>query len=158
MPEQTSKLTPTAEATEVTRGDAKLAGEEAAVIAIDRKPVQFECNVSPRKECYRLVHDGKRVLSLFSSVGLTHTRNELFCGTQEECDAEIARLGLAQAVEVNPDPSAESGLTDAEIAAAVRSDPSLRNRVARIARREQPVTTPPIKLPPARVGVSEITP
>ena len=52
-------------------------------------------NVSPAVQCTRLVHDGKKVLSLFESAGSTHTTNTLFCGTAAECAAEIARLNLA---------------------------------------------------------------
>jgi len=40
------------------------------------------------------VHDGKTVLMLFESDGETQTAYELFCGTLEECQKEIDRLGL----------------------------------------------------------------
>ena len=60
----------------------------------DLTPTEFEANFSPRENCHRLVHDGVKVIALFESVGETVTRNELFCGTKAECDAEIVRLGL----------------------------------------------------------------
>ena len=50
---------------------------------------------SPKVQCTRLVHDGKKVIELFESAGVTQTAQTLFCGTAEECAAEIARLSLA---------------------------------------------------------------
>ena len=52
-------------------------------------------NVSPAVQCTRLVHDGHKVINLFDSAGVTRTVNTLFCGTADECAAEIARLNLA---------------------------------------------------------------
>jgi len=50
---------------------------------------------SPTKKCWRLVHDGAKVIELFETSGQTGTINTLFCSTnKEECDAEINRLGL----------------------------------------------------------------
>ena len=50
-----------------------------------------------RGEGWRLIHDGENVLNLFhEETGLTQTRNNLFIGTEEVCQAEIARLGLKQ--------------------------------------------------------------
>ena len=56
--------------------------------------VNFDANVSPKVSCWRLVHDGTNVIGLFESAGETITRYILYCGTKEECDGEIARLGL----------------------------------------------------------------
>ena len=64
-----------------------------AVIEVNGQKIRV--NQSPRQACYRLVHDGKNVLALFESEGVTSTKNRLFCGTKEECEAQIARLGLA---------------------------------------------------------------
>lgn len=55
----------------------------------------ISANESPPELCWRLVHDGVKVLTLFESTGLTWTRNTLFCATTEkECLSEIARLRL----------------------------------------------------------------
>ena len=100
-----TKKTLTAPAHEVAAFAAQSTGMSGGVIVKppvegqpllpkDLTPTEFEANVSPREKCYRLVHDGRTVIALFESVGETSTRNELFCGTREECDAEIARLGL----------------------------------------------------------------
>ncbi len=51
-------------------------------------------NSSPNTQCWRLVHDGKKVMALFESSGVTRTQNTLFCGTEAEVQAEIARLNL----------------------------------------------------------------
>lgn len=51
-------------------------------------------NVSPAVPCWRLVHDGAKVINLLESSGITRTAATLFCGTAEECAAEIARLNL----------------------------------------------------------------
>lgn len=42
----------------------------------------------------RLIHDGSKVIGLFESTGITHTKNTLFLGTKAECIAEAQRLGL----------------------------------------------------------------
>lgn len=48
-----------------------------------------------RGDGWRLVHDGKKVLSFFyEEKGITETIYTLFIGTKEECEAEIQRLGL----------------------------------------------------------------
>ena len=49
---------------------------------------------SPSKTSTRLVDDGSSVLALFESNGFTWTKNNLFCGTAAECDAEIASKKL----------------------------------------------------------------
>lgn len=49
---------------------------------------------SSAEKSWRLVHDGRRVLSFFEAEGFTETINQLFTGTREECDAEIERLNL----------------------------------------------------------------
>ena len=48
-------------------------------------------------EGWRLIHDGESVLNLFYiESGITQTINNLFVGTEEECQEEIMRLGLIQ--------------------------------------------------------------
>jgi len=51
-------------------------------------------NQSPNTDCYRLVHDGTKVISFFQSAGITSTKDTLFCGTEEECKNQIFNLGL----------------------------------------------------------------
>jgi hypothetical protein len=53
-----------------------------------------QVNTSPRTDCWRLVHDGTKVLALFQSTGITQTINNLFCGTEAECQAKITELHL----------------------------------------------------------------
>jgi hypothetical protein len=44
---------------------------------------------------WRLVHDGKNVIHLFESSGITHTINQLAeFPTKVEAEAEITKLGL----------------------------------------------------------------
>jgi hypothetical protein len=50
---------------------------------------------SPRETCFRLAHDGVKVIALFESTGYTWTRGNLFCATTEkECLDKIAQLKL----------------------------------------------------------------
>lgn len=59
-----------------------------------------EFSESPGETCWRLVHDGVKVIDLFESEGLTWTAHTLFCATtRAECEAEIARLGLTPLAE-----------------------------------------------------------
>ena len=51
-------------------------------------------NISPPDQCFRLIHDGARILNYFEASGFTRTLSNLFCGTDEECQAEMARLGF----------------------------------------------------------------
>lgn len=60
----------------------------------DSTPTEFQANRSPKVDCWRLVHDGSAVLALFQSAGETTTRQNLFCGTLDECNAEITAKGL----------------------------------------------------------------
>jgi len=46
------------------------------------------------KPCWRLVHDGTRVITLFESAGITETVYTLFVGPRGECMKEIERLNL----------------------------------------------------------------
>ena len=56
-----------------------------------------------RGDGWRLVHDGKKVLSFFyEEKGITETINTLFIGTKEKCEVEIRRLGL-DASEIEPE-------------------------------------------------------
>ena len=60
-----------------------------------KNELKFTCNVSPSsKKCWRLVHWNGIIKSLTEGEGYIHTINHLFCGTKEECLAEISRLGL----------------------------------------------------------------
>ena len=62
-------------------------------------------NESPSKLCWRLVHDGKAVLNLFESDGITWTKNKLFCGTRDECEKEIDALSLKRLPEEPSEPT-----------------------------------------------------
>lgn len=59
-------------------------------------------NKSPRQDCWRLVHDGKKVLALFRSTGVTETIYTLVCGTEKECRDEIAKLKLRLDPKLDP--------------------------------------------------------
>ena len=60
-------------------------------------------NFSPSKECWRMVHNGKQVITApFLGQGTTGTRWTLFCAdTEEECNDAIKRLGLESLPAVN---------------------------------------------------------
>ena len=50
---------------------------------------------SQAKPCWRLVHDGVKVLALFESGGITWTKHNMYCATlKTECEAIIKKLGL----------------------------------------------------------------
>ena len=49
-------------------------------------------NASPADSCYRLIHDGTRILNYFQASGITRTPHTLFCGSDAECQAEMTRL------------------------------------------------------------------
>jgi len=70
-------------------------------------------NTSPASDCWRLVHDGTKVIALFRSTGITSTVNTLYCGTEDECEAEIARLNLTP-LPATPAPAGPSGSTPLE--------------------------------------------
>lgn len=56
-------------------------------------------NQSPSTKCWRLVYkaDTKKITLLSELEGITRTMDPLFCSlTKDECDAEIARLGLVK--------------------------------------------------------------
>jgi hypothetical protein len=62
-------------------------------------------NVSPHVQCWRLIHDGKKVIALFESTGITQTINVLYCATTEqEAQAEITRLKLTPLPPAPPQP------------------------------------------------------
>jgi len=46
---------------------------------------------------WKLVHDGINIIIFEQTDKSISTQNVLFVGTQEECEAEIARLGLTWA-------------------------------------------------------------
>lgn len=68
-------------------------------ITVDKEEITiFETS---KGQSWRLVHDGKKVIALFESEGITGTRNALFEGaTKADCLAEIAKLGLQDPNEV----------------------------------------------------------
>lgn len=71
----------------IKEGTGAVAIEEAGV-------VETAFVESPAGLCWRLSHDGVRVLDLHEGTGLTWAP-ALFCATtREECEAEIERLGL----------------------------------------------------------------
>lgn len=55
--------------------------------------------------CWRLVHDGTKVVQLFESDGITETPINLFiAATEAECQVEIDRLGLIPLPEIYFEP------------------------------------------------------
>jgi hypothetical protein len=63
------------------------------IITVQGHPVTV--NVSPHIQCWRLIHDGVKVIAVFESPGVTKTLNHLFCATTKpEIDAQIASLNL----------------------------------------------------------------
>lgn len=54
----------------------------------------FDVYQTDAVQCWRLIHDGSKVRSLFESSDITMTTKTLFCGTKAECEVEIERLGL----------------------------------------------------------------
>ncbi len=55
---------------------------------------------SPTETCWRLIHNGAKVIALFESSGLTWTKDNLFCATtKQECLDEIARLKIEYLLE-----------------------------------------------------------
>ena len=51
---------------------------------------------------WRLIHDGVSVIGCFESNGITETRLTLFVAeTQDECQAEIDRLGLLELPDID---------------------------------------------------------
>ena len=73
-----------------------------AVVTADDEVIPI--NYSKNDISWRLVHDGVKVLDFFESQGITGTRNTLFVGTEEECKAEIEKLGLKPLPEPEPTP------------------------------------------------------
>lgn len=56
-------------------------------------------NKSSSDFCWRLIHDGRRVISLFQDSGITQSMHTIFLAdTEEECQTEIYSLNL----EYNP--------------------------------------------------------
>ena len=56
----------------------------------------FDVNVSSAAKSWRLVYWNGKVCDLFESSGRTWTINNLFCGIEKECLAEIDRLKLRE--------------------------------------------------------------
>ena len=63
--------------------------------------VTFKVNEVGPKKSWRLVHDGKRVVTLFESDGYTTSAYQIFeAKTEEGCLKEVARIHLAYEPEV----------------------------------------------------------
>lgn len=55
------------------------------------------CNETVKSDlCFRLAHDGGKVIRFFESKGFTITGLELIVGTKQECINEANRLNLKQ--------------------------------------------------------------
>jgi len=50
---------------------------------------------------WQLVYNEISIISLAPAEGITSTQGTLFVGTKDECDAEIARLGLPWASDLS---------------------------------------------------------
>ncbi len=74
--------------------DYRIYQDNPSVLDSEKEEMTFNVNVIEKGSCWRLVHDGKEVLDLFESDGETSSINILFAGTENECLAEIERLGL----------------------------------------------------------------
>ena len=60
-----------------------------------KRLLSFKVNECGPKESWRLVHDGKRVITLFLSDGITSSIYHIFeADTARKCLDEITRLGL----------------------------------------------------------------
>ena len=57
-------------------------------------PQTITINVSPATDCFRLVHNGSKIIKYFRATGFTRTAAQLFCGTDSACQAEMTRLGF----------------------------------------------------------------
>jgi hypothetical protein len=56
---------------------------------------------SPRENCWRLIHDGKKVIALWEGEGVTWTGNQLYCASKlEEVEAKIKDLNLEPLKEI----------------------------------------------------------
>ena len=52
-------------------------------------------NKTDSEMCWRLVHDGEKVIQLFETSGTTYSKNTIFvASTIEECETEIYSLNL----------------------------------------------------------------
>lgn len=58
------------------------------------KELKFVKHVSSEGESWRLIHDGENIIMFFKSNGATHTSQNMFVGTREECEKEIDKLSL----------------------------------------------------------------
>ena len=74
--------------------DYEVVKEGKAIYDEKEAHIEFNVNVIPPIDCWRLVHDGMKVLNLFEADGKTTSIHTLFAGTYEECIDEINRLGL----------------------------------------------------------------
>jgi len=73
----------------------------ASVIDSKKKEITFSVNKVGPKTSWRLVHDGKRVVTLFESDGYTTSAYQIFeAETEAKCLAEIKRLNLLYEAEV----------------------------------------------------------
>ena len=60
----------------------------------NNNPITFEANRSQNVDCWRLVYNDTQIIDLFQAVGYTTTRDNLFCGTEQECNDLITSLKL----------------------------------------------------------------
>lgn len=71
-------------------------------VTVDGKNITFN-ETTNGDECYRLIHNGISVIAYNLSTGFTATKNPLFVGTKEECDAELERLGIEYVESIDED-------------------------------------------------------
>jgi hypothetical protein len=62
----------------------------------DGTTATFDANRSPKVNCWRLIYNNNQIVDLFESDGITTTKHDLFCGTQQECNDLIASLKLTE--------------------------------------------------------------
>jgi hypothetical protein len=95
----TAQVKPTPVDTMTTSAsNVRVVSTDTAVVLlrkIDIKGKTTTLSISSQPASWRLVHDGKRVIDLFYSSGLTHTINKLECfKTREETDKRVSELKL----------------------------------------------------------------
>ena len=66
----------------------------------DDQEMEFDVNIIEAGLCWRLAHDGEKVLALFESDGETSSIHTLFTGTKQDCLDEVESLGLIMPPEI----------------------------------------------------------
>jgi hypothetical protein len=62
---------------------------------IERNVNNWSFSTEEQNGLWHLIYDNnKNVITLFESIGITSTQENLFVGTKEECVAKITELGL----------------------------------------------------------------